>query len=181
MKGWIPMKKRTVFLRWAMFAILIVTGAYAAQQAGWIGYVQDDPTHVTYITLSVFVLATLWCGRMCWALSSDRDPDDIDIDLKLGHYASSLCVSIGLIGTAVGYYLMLKGGSAQGQASEIIKRTFANASIAIVNTVVGGICGVLIEIQSKFIEHAAARAEKRIVRMTARTKPAAPSSGGGAP
>ena len=155
------MNKRTVFLRWALFACFIAVGIYVAWQRGWGGYVQDDPTHVTYITLSFFAIATLWCGRLSWALCGGRDPDDIEIDLKLAHYASSLCVSIGLIGTAVGYYLMLKQGGAEGQASEIIKRTFSNASIAIVNTVVGGICGVLIEIQSKYLEHATAKALKR--------------------
>lgn len=178
------MKERKLFLQWAAMASLIVVGALLAQRLGYAAYIHDDPTHVTYVTLSFFVLATCWCGRLAWSLSGGRDPDDIEIDLKLGHYASSLCVSIGLIGTAVGYYLMLKEGGAEGEASEIIKRTFANASIAIVNTVVGGVCGVLIEIQSKYLEHATAKAEMRLARATTTETvpaPAPPAEEGGAP
>jgi hypothetical protein len=156
-------------------ASLIVTGAIITHRLGYSSYVNDDPTHVTYVTLGFFVLATVWCGRLAWALSGGRDPDDIEIDLKLGHYASSLCVSIGLIGTAIGYYLMLKEGGADGEANEIIKRTFSNASIAIVNTVVGGVCGVLLEIQAKFLEHATAKAEKRQERETAPDASAQPA------
>ena len=178
------MKEKRLFLQWAVMACLIVVGAAFALNLGYAAYIHDDPTHVTYVTLSFFVLATCWCGRLAWSLSGGRDPGDIEIDLKLGHYASSLCVSIGLIGTAIGYYLMLKEGGAEGEASEIIKRTFANASVAIVNTVVGGVCGVLIEIQSKYLEHATAKAEMRIARATAtETEPASapPAEEGSAP
>jgi hypothetical protein len=158
----IDISKRRLFVQWAVMASLIVTAALLVNRLGYASYIHDDPTHVTYVTLGFFALATVWCGRLAWSLSSGRDPDDIEIDLKLAHYASSLCVSIGLIGTAIGYYLMLKEGGADGEASEIIKRTFSNASIAIVNTVVGGVCGVVIEIQSKFLEHATAKAIKRL-------------------
>jgi len=171
----IDISKRRLFVQWAVMASLIVVGALFARNLGYAAYIQDDPTHVTYITLSFFALATCWCGRLAWSLSGGRDPDDIEIDLKLGHYASSLCVSIGLIGTAIGYYLMLKEGGADGEASEVIKRTFNNASVAIVNTVVGGVCGVLIEIQSKYLEHATAKAEKRIARATATEAEPAPA------
>lgn len=148
------MQGKRLFLQWSLFMCLVGVGAAIAAGLGWVGYLRNDPTHITLVTLGVFLLATLWLGRLSWKLSNGDDPEELKEELDHGWFASSLCVSIGLIGTAVGYYLMLQGGNAGGEASEIIKQTFANTSIAIVNTVFGAVCGVIVEIQSHFIGHA---------------------------
>lgn len=148
------MREKRLFAQWAVMASLIVVGAIFAHRLGWTAYLQDDPTRITYVTLSVFALATAWCGRLSWRLSSGDDLRGIELDLKHGWFASSLCVSIGLIGTAVGYYMMLKHGNAGGDPAKVIEMAFANTAIAIVNTVIGAVCGVLVEIQSHMVEHA---------------------------
>ncbi|MEY4745088.1 MAG: hypothetical protein RL272_1033 [Candidatus Parcubacteria bacterium] len=148
------MQGKRIFLKWSLFACLVVIGAAIAAGTGWIGYLRKDPTHITLVTLGVFVLATAWLGRLSWKLSNGHDPEIVREELDHGWFASSLCVSIGLIGTAIGYYLMLQRGNTGGDASEVIRQTFANTSIAIVNTVFGAVCGVLVEVQSHFIGHA---------------------------
>jgi hypothetical protein len=95
------------------------------------------------------------------AVGTKEDPAEVEDDLGHGWFASSLCVSIGLAGTAIGYYLMLQNGNAAGEPSEVIRQAFANTSIAIVNTVVGALCGILLEIQSHFIGHAVRKALRR--------------------
>lgn len=147
------MKEKRLFVQWSVMASLIVVGVIFAHRLGWTAYLQDDPTRITYVTISVFALATAWCGRLAWHLSSGHDPKDVELDLKHGWFASSLCVSIGLIGTAIGYYLMLKHGVGD-DPGKVIEMAFANTAIAIVNTVVGAVCGVLVEIQSHMVEHA---------------------------
>ena len=149
------MKGKRLFLQWALFASLIAIGAFIAAGLGWAGYVMDDPTHITLVTLGVFCLATAWCGRLAWKLSGSHKPEYVENALSHSWFASSLCVSIGLIGTAIGYYLMLKDGSAGGEPKAIIHRAFDNTSVAIINTVCGAVCGVLVEIQSHFIGAAA--------------------------
>lgn len=152
------MHDKRLFLKWALFASLIVIGAIIAANLGWTEYLGNDPTHITYITLTVFCLATIWCGRLSWRLAGGRDPKAVSMELKHGWFASSLCVSIGLIGTAVGYHIMLQHGHSGGEPGQVIDQAFANTSIAIINTVVGAICGVLVEIQSHFVEHAVDKA-----------------------
>lgn len=152
------MSGKRLFLQWSLFICLVAIGAFIAAGMGWVGHLRDDPTHITLVTLGVFLLATAWLGRLAWKLSNGQDPAIVREELGHGHFASSLCVSIGLIGTAIGYYLMLKDGNAGGEAAEVIRRTFANTSIAIINTVFGAVCGVLVEVQSHFIEHAAKKA-----------------------
>ncbi len=147
------MKGKRLFLKWALFACLIVIGAIIAASLGWAGYLRRDPTHITYVTLIVFIAATLRCGRLNWRLSGEYDPADVKTGLKRSWFSADLCMYIGLIGTAIGYYLMLEHG-ADGEASTVIKMAFANTSIAIVNTVVGAICGVLLQIQAHGVETA---------------------------
>lgn len=149
------MQGRNVFLQWALMATLIALGATIAGTLGWFKHLfGSDPTHVTYVTVSVFVLATAWCGNLAWQLANGGVPKVIDVRLQHARFASSLCVSVGLIGTAIGYYIMLKNGNAMGDPSEIIKAAFANTSIAIVNTIFGAVCGVLLEVQAHFIDNA---------------------------
>jgi hypothetical protein len=155
------MKDKRLFLRWALFMSLIAIGGFIAAGLGWAGYVTDDPTHVTFVTLGVFFLATAWCGYLCWRLSNGHDPEDVRHALDHGWFASSLCVSMGLIGTAIGYYMMLKNGNAGGEPSAVIRQAFAHTSVAIINTVTGAVCGVIVEIQSHFIGHAVKNALRR--------------------
>lgn len=153
------MRGKEFFLRWVLTATLIAIGAAIAGALGWLrALFGADPTHITYVTLSVFLVATAWCGWLSWRLASGEHPDVIDVELRHSRFASSLCVSIGLIGTAVGFMIMLQNGSAAGDPSEVIRAAFANTSIAVVNTVFGAVCGVLVEVQSHFIDHAIERA-----------------------
>ena len=166
------MKGKRLFLQWALFVSLLCVAAMIAASLGWISLVfNSDPTHITYVTFCVFFLATLWCGSLSWKLSNGAPPDDVEDDLAHGRFASSLCVSIGLIGTAVGYYLMLKNGNATGEPSEVIRQAFANTSIAIVNTIFGAVSGVLVEIQSHFIGHAIAKVKRQTPPTAAPRRP----------
>lgn len=154
------MKGKRLFLQWALFMSLMVCGGVIAGALGWVKYLRDDPTHITLVTLGVFCMASVWCGHLAWKLSRGGDHAVVRDDLEHGWFASSLCVSIGLVGTAIGYYLMLRDGNAGGEAREVIARTFANTSIAIVNTVFGAVCGVIVEIQSHFIGAAVRKAAR---------------------
>ena len=152
------MKGKTLFLRWALFMSLVTVGCLIGINLGWLKYLKSDPTHLTLATIATFLLATAWLGRLSWRLSSGADPAEVEEDLSHGWFASSLCVSIGLAGTAIGYYLMLQNGNATGDPSTVIREAFAHTSIAIINTVTGAICGILLEVQSHFVGHAVKKA-----------------------
>jgi hypothetical protein len=149
------MKGKRLFLYWALFVSLMCVGTMFAANLGWLASVfHDDPTHITYVTVSVLLVATGWCGWLSWRLSNGEDPREVDKDLDHGFYAARLCFYIGLIGTAIGYLIMLKNGAAAGDPSQVIRQAFANTAIAIVNTIFGIVCSVLVEAQSHFIERA---------------------------
>jgi hypothetical protein len=157
------MKSKRLFLQWTLFVSVLCVGAMIATNLGWTSLVfNSDPTHITYVTLAVFMMATVWCGLLTWRLSNGASPKEVEDDLAHGWFASSLCVSIGLIGTAVGYYIMLKNGNATGDPSEVIRKAFANTSIAIVNTIFGAVSGAFVEVQSHFIGHAITKMRRQM-------------------
>lgn len=148
------MTGKRLFLKWVLFLSLIIVGAVIAANLGWVGYLKDDPTHITYVTLGVFVLATLMCGRLCWRLCGAHDKTRIELGVERAWFAGNICMYIGLIGTAVGYVMMLKHSGDASDPEKVIQMGFANAAIALINTVVGAVTGVLLQLQAHYIESA---------------------------
>jgi hypothetical protein len=152
------MESKSLFLKWALFACLVAIGAAIASTLGWAGYVMNgDETHLTLVNLTVLAFTTLWCGRLSWRLSNGEDPRVIKHALESGWFASSVCVTLGLLGTVVGYYMMLQSGPGGGEdaGEQLVRQIRASMGTALINTVVGGFCGLLIELQSHFIGQAA--------------------------
>lgn len=162
------MKAKATFLYWALFATGLAIASTYGVRLGWLRYLRNDPTHFTLGTIAVFCIATAWIGRLSWKLSSGVDPVEVEEDLGHGWFASSLVVSIGLAGTAIGYYLMLQSGDVTGDPSQVIRQAFASTSVAIVNTVVGAICGILLELQSHFLGHAVRKAVRLAAKVPSR-------------
>lgn len=155
------METKSLFLKWALFACLVVIGAAIVSSLGWAGYVLNgDETHLTLVNLVVLALTTAWCGRLSWRLSNGAAPKEIKHALESGWFASSVCVTLGLLGTVVGYYMMLQSGPGGGEdaGEQLVRQIRASMGTALINTVVGGFCGLIIELQSHFIGQAAKKA-----------------------
>jgi len=159
------MKDKRLFLQWALFVALIVIGAVIGTRLGWAKYVfSGDSTHLTLVPLALFVFTTGWCGRLSWKLSNGGDLAEIRHTLESTWFSSSVCVNVGLLGTAIGYYLMMKG---EGSAEQVVLQVKHGMNTAFMNTIVGGFCGQLIEAQSHFLGQAvkeSARARREVRR-----------------
>lgn len=150
------MHGKRLFLQWSLFACLVALGAAIGGSLGWFGYVfKGDPTHLTSVTLAIFVFTTAWCGRLCWRLENGDDPEAIGHSLASGWFASSACVTLGLLGTVIGYFVMMQGaGDGENAAEQLVRQIKLGMGTVLINTIVGGFCGLLIEAQSHFIGQA---------------------------
>lgn len=158
------MSEKRLFLQWALFVSLVAIFAFIVMFLGWSGYVfKGDSTHITLVTLGVFVYTTAWCGRLAWRLSNGEDPALIGHSLASGWFASSVCVTLGLLGTVIGYYLMMQNATGTGDdaAEQLVYQIRSGMGTVLINTVVGGLCGLLIEIQSHFIGQATKKAARK--------------------
>lgn|SRR3989338_1216397 len=156
------MRGRHLFLQWSLFVCMLAIGLVILARLGWSGYVlQGDSTHVTLVTFGVFVLTTVWCGRLAWRASSGENPELIRHDLETSWFASSVCVTLGLLGTVIGYLILAQAaGGGEEAADQLVRQIRLGMSTVLVNTVVGGACGLFIEIQSHFLGRALKPAAK---------------------
>lgn len=142
------MHGKRLFLKWVLFASLIVIGAIIAVNLGWVGYLTRDPSHFTYVTLAVFAMALLRCGKLAWRLSGVHEANRVEADLKRATDASDNCMYIGMAGTALGLLLMLEHAMTMTEPTQLMGVVISNAYLAVVNTFFGIICGVLIRVQT---------------------------------
>lgn len=142
------MTGKRLFLKWVLFASLILVGAIFAANLGWVGYLTRDPSHFTYVTLAVFALALLRCGKLAWRLSGPHDANLLEADLARATNASDNCMYIGMAGTALGLLLMLEHAMTMTEPTQLMGVVVSNAYLAVVNTFFGIICGVLIRVQT---------------------------------
>ena len=147
---------------WAMFCSMLLAcgiiqykGLFAAL---WIA----DPSGISAITMTLFAILTGFIGILTYRLSGQH-PGTVEFNENMAYlqacwYASELLMALGLIGTLVGFSLMLgksltsvlAGGA--GSASAGIIAMASKMSLAVVATLTGVITSHLIKIQLTNIE-----------------------------
>jgi hypothetical protein len=110
------MFSKNVFLTWVLASALLVTAGFWAVYAGIAGDVwRTDQTHVTSLIGLVFVLVWLKLG----SLARQVDAWSVQIgalsvlkrlkrETRVGFFYGIYCFSLGIIGTVVGFIIMLK-------------------------------------------------------------------------
>ena len=151
----------TMLRWWAMFCsmltacgILQYKGLFAAL---WVA----DPSGISAITLAVFMMLTGFIGVLTYRLSTGI-PGTPEYNKSLAHlqscwYASELLMALGMVGTLIGFVLMLGTAAALigGGAATASAGIFAMASkmsLAVVATLTGLITSHLTKIQITNIE-----------------------------
>lgn len=109
---------------WALFGVF-VSVLMAGTYAGYATFLlEHDPTYITFIIIAFALVSYLVSFRNSdWAWMSQ-----------------GLCMRLGLIGTAVGFMMMLSGVGEQAGFWLVIK----GASSAILTTVVGLVCSTVL-------------------------------------
>lgn len=159
------MNKYALFLKWWLFFTLTVVGTIFAQQLGvFLEIWEKDASYLSIATMAIFTVATILCGslsyKVCRAASELEDDEILDDESlgkfereeELGWFFSELCLTLGMVGTIIGFVMMLSGfesldlanpQTVQGLLSELGK----SMATALYTTLVGLICGTLLKVQ----------------------------------
>ena len=167
------MKDKRLFLQWAALASLIAVGAVFAHRLGWYDVVYDgDATRLSFLIMAVFAACTALSGILSWKLDGLRASGLIEqgqpaadalkrLRIRLGrvHFGATVSVSLGLLGTVFGLTMMIATGDAPtGDQAEIAEAFVAQIkggmATAFLTTIVGGICGILLELQAHLLSEA---------------------------
>jgi biopolymer transport protein ExbB/TolQ len=159
-----------MFLRWSLFLSVLIVALMIGAAVGWVKLIwTDDATRISIAILIVFAITTALCGRMRWQLNRTQENHALDekarervltrIERKCGHgiFASSACVTLGLLGTVVGLYMMLKQAPVGAAAEVLANQIRIGLSTALLTTIIGGFFGLLLEAQFHFLEQSVLR------------------------
>ena len=170
----IPTNKHMLFLKWWFFICVIMasilwlvfTGAFYAL---W----TQDATKLSFVLLTIFSVMSGWCGYKTWTLSKFLDNDQtedylvekIEHLIEVGWFTSDLCLSIGMMGTVIGFIMMLSGFanvdvSNMTTVQDLIKGLGTGMSTALYTTLTGLICSALLKIQYFNLSQAIDKARK---------------------
>ena len=153
--------KHTLFLKWWLFITMIMVGFIFAGSQGFIYTLwTEDSTKLSFLLLFIFLQMSVWCGYKTWTLSKfiDNKEEDKHIVEKIEHlmevgwFTSDLCLTIGMIGTVVGFIMMLSGFATVDTndiqtVQDLIKTLGTGMSTALYTTLMGLICSAGLKVQ----------------------------------
>ena len=153
--------KHTLFLKWWLFMSAIMASSVLLAGLGLLGALwEKDSTKLSFVLLGLFAVMSGWCGYKTWRLSvfidsNKTEPyliEKIEHLMEVGWFTSDLCLSIGMMGTVIGFIMML-GGFANIDINDmatvqgLIKGLGVGMSTALYTTLTGLICSALLKIQ----------------------------------
>ena len=157
----------SIFLRWWLFAILIVVGGVFGWNLNLFHNIwENDTTKISFLIMGIFLFHSLWAGAQSLSLSRQLKNKVFTDKLRkskrhieIGWFASDMCLNLGMIGTIWGFILMLAGfvnvdvsniKSVQG----LLTSMSGGMSIALYTTLTGLVCSQLLKVQFFNLENA---------------------------
>jgi hypothetical protein len=163
---------KNTFLTWLIASAMILTGAFWAWHSGVFSEVwTKDVTYLTSIISATFILVYSRLGRISWEIGHPPGIDSVGLTddyyakwlrsikrrLKLGVFFGVFCFTLGIIGTVIGFILMLKsGGLAKDMTDPAVQQALLTGIIghlatALYCTATGIIAGALIQVITFFL------------------------------
>jgi hypothetical protein len=152
---------KKLFVRWWLGFVVISIASLVLYRLNIFSEIyQKDSSYLSWLIFFIFFYMTIWCGNKCWiadkmiegSICSEETKCRIIRNQETGWFMSDLCLSIGMIGTVVGFIMMLSGFTKIDVANpDSIKNTISTMAsgmaTALYTTLVGLICGSLLKIQ----------------------------------
>lgn len=141
------------FLRWWLFFCLILLAAGVLVSMGGLGVLDDkDVTKISFGILIIFFSTSLWIGKWVWRAEFD------DINTDTAKFVANKLVKLGLIGTVIGFIIMLDKMSGnfnfsnQEDAAGLLAGMAAGMTAALYTTLTGLICSALLKLQVRYLD-----------------------------
>ncbi len=166
--------RHTLFLKWwFLISIISLVLAYLTAKDAWSHLWSEDVTKLSFALIALFIVMSAWCGYKTWTLSKflDKGEEDehivekIESLIEVGWFTSDLCLTVGMIGTVIGFIMMLSGfvtvdTSDPATVQDLIKNLGAGMSTSLYTTLAGLVCSILLKMQYFNLNQAIDRVRK---------------------
>lgn len=145
-------------LKWWLCSCLTSIAAVFAYQVGFFGILwEKDASYLSWVILALFILFSFICGdRIYWlCYKPPITPKQFQHYLRqeeVGWFFSEICLSLGMVGTIVGFVFMLSGFESIDMSKPhtiqyLLSDLGKSMSTALYTTLVGLVCGVVLKLQ----------------------------------
>lgn len=134
---------------WFYFVVSLFAMAALAVTGNLTKLWTADIYKAVFITLTAYFFASAWIGRLTYREA--RGYSDYFVYKRHVEFMPDLMTQLGLIGTVIGFVLMLGGFVVSTDPATMQKATgvmIQGATIALYNTAVGLICSLLVKAQT---------------------------------
>jgi biopolymer transport protein ExbB/TolQ len=158
--------ERYSFLKWLLLAGLTNVGFLILYFAGTVSTLwQKDASYLGVITIVFFYVVSGLCARATWKASETpwlaseamrskqkKRLDDLKREEDFGWFASEVCLGLGMLGTIIGFIMMLAGFEgldvSNSKTIQVLLGDLGRSmATALYTTLVGLSCGMLLKAQ----------------------------------
>lgn len=157
-----------MFLRGLILLGLIIFGIFLVYDGGLLALlVRGDSSYISYVIMGIWGVGTLrWLYLLRWVerqhthptLSTDIDEAENILAQKLGHgwLAADVALKLGLMGTIIGFILMLRpiseiNGFDAANLQIALTAMSGGMAVALYTTLSGLVCNILLRLQFQML------------------------------
>lgn len=145
-----------MFLRWWLLFCTSIAALFTAYTFGFVdALIAKDVTRLSFAILAVFFCSSAYVGWLTFAKTKGHD---VQVGTDVGWFITELLLALGMIGTVIGFILMLGGSfeSLNVSDSTSVKEALTDMAIgmstALYTTLVGMICSQTLKVQLVNVE-----------------------------
>ena len=152
--------KYNAFLKWWLIFTVILISCFFANHYGLFKEIwQKDSSYLSFATLGIFLVISIKMGFDLFDLCNKSQSinkslyEDFCRKEEVGWFFSELCLNLGMLGTIIGFVMMLSGFdglniSDQKTIQSLLSELGKSMATALYTTLVGLICGQLLKLQT---------------------------------
>ena len=147
----------SMFLRWWLLFCSSCAAMFTAYSFGFVDtLIAKDVTRLSFAILGVFFAASAYVGWITYKRSKGAI---VKVGVNVGWFVTELLLALGMIGTVIGFILML-GGSFEklkhskdtGSVKTALTDMAIGMSTALYTTLVGMVCSQILKVQLVNVE-----------------------------
>lgn len=146
----------SMFLRWWLLFCTSCAAMFTAYSFGFIdALLAKDITRLSFVILTVFFLSSIYVGLLTYQQSRGKPTE---AGTNIGWFITELLLALGMIGTVIGFILMLGGSfenlniSDTGSVKTALTDMAIGMSTALYTTLVGMVCSQILKVQLVNVE-----------------------------
>lgn len=149
------MDNKYLFIKWfIVFAVIMTLSLIAAHFGLFTLIFAADASYISFLICVLFLISSLITGKLSYDMSNEKiELVRIKRKLKLLNFISESFFTLGLLGTIIGFCLMMSSSlTATIGVAEIITQLKIGSSTALYTTLVGICASLALQIQVFLIE-----------------------------